>query len=83
MSGKGGLPDRIVATLRGLGLDGFGALFIEALAPLGVLGAQVLYLAQPLFSIPSESIDEWVNLLEDPQELSALSRKLEGGPTER
>lgn len=83
MSGKQGLPDRIVATLRAFGLDGFGALFFDAFAPLGVFGAQVLYLAQPLFSLPSESIDEWANLLQDPEELSALTDRLEGGTTER
>lgn len=79
MSGKQGLPDRIVARLRALGLDGFGALFFEALAPLGVLGAQFLYLAQPLFPFPSDAIEEWADLLQDRESLTTLSARLEGG----
>lgn len=60
--------------LRAWGLDGLVAALLEAAEPLGPLGAQALYVAQPALGVflPAESVGRWARALEDPATLAWL-----------
>ena len=53
--------------LQRWGLDELVATFLEALGPLTILGAQVVYLGQPLLAplIPNRHLDAAAQVLED------------------
>ena len=57
-------------TLRRLGMHTLAATFLEAAGPLTTLGAQVVYLGQPLLSsvFPRSHIDALATMLENPAE---------------
>lgn len=63
-----------------MGLDGLSALLIEGLAPLSLLGSQLLYLAEPL--VDSPRIRQWAEYLQDPQRLDDLADRLYQGEDE-
>ncbi len=82
------LQNRIVkwsAQLRTMGLDNLVDVLLEAGAPLGPLGAQVLWIAQPALRLfaPNEEIDGLARLLEDPSGVAWLRAALRGAdPTD-
>lgn len=55
-------------TLHHLGIQDWAAALLEAAGPLTVLGAQALYLGQPLVEtfFPGHQLTELANLLEEP-----------------
>ena len=61
-------------TLNERGLKDLTATILEALGPLSVLGAQLLYAGQPFLSplLPEGYLDELADLLENPQETQAF-----------
>ena len=63
-------------TLRRLNLDSLVAWFLEAGAPLTVLGAQVIYMTQPFIS--GKGSNEIARMLEEEEETSAFARFLRG-----
>ena len=64
--------------LRHAGLDGLVGAFLGAAAPLSVLGAQVLWIAQPALSafMPRDEIDALARLLTEPEGVAMLREKL-------
>jgi hypothetical protein len=57
-------------TLRRWGMQGFVASLLEAAGPLSTLGAQFVYLGQPLLSsfLPRGHIDALATMLDNPAE---------------
>ena len=55
--------------LRAVGLDGFVSALLDAAEPLGPLGAQMLWVAQPTLKLfmPTREIDGLAELLDDPE----------------
>lgn len=68
-----------VETAKANGWGDLLAVLLDALAPLGVLGAQVLYVGQPVLSVfvNRDALTALAGALEDPDELDALRRQLE------
>ncbi len=64
--------------LRRLGVQEVAAVVLEALGPLTVLGAQLVYLSQPVLGsfTPVDQLDELASLLEDPKEKLAFVQYL-------
>lgn len=62
-------------TLHRWGLDDLVALALEALGPLNLLGAQVVYLSQPFLGqlLPEGHWDALAEALENPAQTQALS----------
>ena len=56
-------------TLNRWGLKSLAATFLEALGPLSLLGAQVVYVGQPVLNtfLSNNQLAAFANLLEDPQ----------------
>jgi hypothetical protein len=54
-------------SLKKWGMEGFAAWALEAGAPLGLVGAQLIYFGQPLLSpiLPFEQTNALADLLED------------------
>lgn len=59
----------LIETLHKWRLHRITAAFIEALGPLSVVGAQVMYLGQPILStfISSRTASDLAGILEDPE----------------
>ena len=72
-------PIRWAQRLREAGLGEVAALLLEAAGPLSLLGAQLLYTAQPALGlfVDWERVDELAQLLEEPAGAAALLRALE------
>jgi len=70
--------------LRAWGLDGLAASLLEAAEPLGPIGAQALYVAQPTLRLfmPSETVGRWAELLEDPATVAWMRDRLTGPGSE-
>ena len=68
-------------SLKKWGMEGFAAWALEAGAPLGLLGAQLIYIGQPLLSpfIPFEQTSTLAGLLEDRTEARAFIDFLQEG----
>ena len=62
------------ARLKGWGLQDFAASFLEAAGPIHLIGAQLVYVAQPLLGsvLPSEHLDSLASLLEEPEQTKAF-----------
>jgi hypothetical protein len=60
------------------GLGDWAASLLEGVGPLSVLGAQAVYLAQPLLTplIPEGHLDALANLLEEPEQARAFTAML-------
>lgn len=60
--------------LRSWGLHRFAAAFLEASGPLNLVGAQLVYLGQPVFSafFSNRHLDTLAHLLEDPGQTAAF-----------
>jgi len=60
--------------LQRWGVEEWVASFLEATGPLAILGAQVVYISQPLLrhSIPEDHLDALARLLEDSTHIRAF-----------
>ena len=60
--------------LKGWGLQDFAASFLEAAGPINLIGAQLVYVAQPLLGsvLPSEHLDSLASMLEEPGQTKAF-----------
>ena len=61
-------------SLRRLKLDGLASWFLEAGAPLTILGAQALYIGLPFLG--AERFDSLAQMLEEEEETKAFARYL-------
>ncbi len=68
------------ARLHRAGLDGLVAAVLDAAEPLGPLGAQLLWVTQPVLGllIPADEIGELAHLLDEPQGVAWLRAELIG-----
>ena len=66
--------------MRAARLDGLARLLLEAAEPLGPLGAQVLYVAQPTLGllVPREEVASLARLLDAPDGMAWLRVQLTG-----
>jgi len=57
-------------TLRHWGMQAFAASLLEAVGPLTTLGAQLVYLSQPVINglVPRSHVDALANMLDNPTE---------------
>ena len=57
-------------SLRKRGLNQFAAAFLEAVGPLNLVGAQLVYLGQPLLSsvLPDSKLTMLAHMLEQPEQ---------------
>jgi hypothetical protein len=69
-------------TLRRWGLQNWAAAVLEAAGPLTILGAQVVYLGQPILSgvMPKSGLNALSNLLENQQQVQAFAAFLKEQP---
>jgi hypothetical protein len=70
--------EKWIQTLYKLRLQNFFATLLEALGPVNILGAQLVYLTQPILSlfISSEQSQDIARILEDPSETAGFIRAL-------
>jgi hypothetical protein len=67
-----------IKTLYTLRLHHLAATLLEALGPINLLGAQLVYLSQPVLSpfIPNEQSRDLARILEDPSETAMFIKAL-------
>ena len=67
------------------GLENAAASVLEALGPLAVVGAQLVYLTQPIASVflPDKHLQAFAELLEEPDEIREFSVYLRNGEDAR
>ena len=67
-----------IKTLYKLGLHNLTATFLEASGPINLLGAQLVYLSQPVLSpfISNEQSRDFARILEDPTETAIFIKAL-------
>ncbi|NQS91423.1 MAG: hypothetical protein HQ574_03355 [Chloroflexi bacterium] len=70
--------EKWIKTLYKLRLQNLTATFLEALGPMNLLGAQLVYLSQPVLSpfISKEQSQDFAKVLEDPTETALLIKEL-------
>jgi hypothetical protein len=70
--------EKWIQTLYKLRLQNFIATLLEALGPVSVLGAQLVYLSQPVLSsfISQETSQDFAKILEDPAETASFIKAL-------
>lgn len=70
--------EKWIQALYKLRLQHFTAAFLEALGPINLLGAQLVYLSQPILSpfIPQEQSRDFARILEDPSETDRFIKAL-------
>lgn len=68
-------------TLHRWGVRETVATLLEAIGPLNIIGAQVVYLGQPLLNmiLPEDHVSAFANLLDDPEETHAFAQFLRNG----
>jgi hypothetical protein len=68
--------------LHAWGVQDWAAAFLEAAGPLTLLGAQLVYLGQPLLRqvAPNQQLLELAALLEEPERAQAFAAFLREGP---
>ena len=76
MGANASLNQRLSHWLHRMGLEGFAAALLEAGQPLAPLGAQLSYMAEPLLAGLGLPLAEVGQLLENPQRLDVLLRRL-------
>lgn len=66
-------------TLQRWGLQEITAIFLDAVRPLNLLGAQVVYLGQPIFRqlVANDHLEALAKILEDPTQTQAFISLLE------
>jgi hypothetical protein len=80
MNADRSFDDRLAARLRSLGLGDAASALLEACAPLTWIGAQLGYLAEPLFGARSHRGSELMDLLESPHRIAAFIDSLHREP---
>jgi hypothetical protein len=70
--------EKWIQVLYKLRLQTFAAAFLEALGPVNLLGAQLVYLSQPILSpfISQELSQDLARILEDPSETEEFIKAL-------
>lgn len=70
--------EKWVQALYKLRLQHLAAAFLEALGPVNLLGAQLVYLSQPILSpfISQEKSQDFARILEDPSETEIFIKAL-------
>ena len=70
-------------TLQQWGVNDWMASFLEAVGPLSVLGANMVYLSQPLLHniVPDDHLVALAQLLEDPVQTEAFANILREEPS--
>lgn len=76
MEHRSPIADRLLSRLRRAGLAPLAATFLEAASPLALVAAQLGYLVEPLLG--RGEVGELSQLLEDPDEVIDLVRRLRG-----
>lgn len=68
-----------VDVLHRWGVDSLVTSVLESTGPLHILGAQVVYMGEPLFLhlVPNEHLEALANVLEDPEQMHAFTALLE------
>ena len=67
---------QIARWINNQGLQGIVAFLLEVGRPFSVLGAQVAYIAQPLFGRQGKLFQDLARFLEDPEQIDALMDQL-------
>lgn len=70
--------EKWIQALYKLRLQNLAAAFLEALGPVNLLGAQLVYLSQPILSpfISQEQSQDFASILEDPSETEIFIKAL-------
>ena len=70
--------EKWIQALYKLRLQNFAAAFLEALGPVNLLGAQLVYLSQPILSpfISQDKSQDFARILEDPSETEIFIKAL-------
>ncbi len=68
--------DRMVEWLQAMGLAEFAAAALKAAGPLNLLGAQAIFMIEPLISAPGSALGEFAHRLEDPHQVEELVQRL-------
>ncbi len=70
--------EKWIQALYKLRLQTFAAAFLEALGPVNLLGAQLVYLSQPILSpfISQDKSQDFARILEDPSETEIFIKAL-------
>jgi hypothetical protein len=70
--------EKWIESLYKLRLQNLTATFLEALGPMNLLGAQLVYLSQPVLSpfVPREQSQDFAKILEDPSETALFIEAL-------
>lgn len=70
--------EKWIQELYKLRLHNLAAAFLEALGPVNLLGAQLVYLSQPILSpfISQEQSQDFASILEDPSETEVFIKAL-------
>jgi hypothetical protein len=69
--------DRIARLLRQLGLQDIAAILLEFAGPFNYLGAQALYIAEPLLGERGTLFHDFARVLEDKRDISHLINSLQ------
>lgn len=69
-------PRRLAERLERLGLGEAAGVLLDAVGPLTVVAAQLALIAEPLFRGSGTELGEWARLLQDPDQVSDLVRRL-------
>ena len=76
MNDERSTSERAANWLQQLGLGIVAAGFLEAFRSLASIGAQMLYLFEPILGGRSDSIQDFARLLEDPDQVDDLIHRL-------
>jgi len=78
MDGDRHIWDIWARNLHRWGMEGLVSVLLESAGPLAIIGAQIVYIGQPLLSstVPDEHLKALVRLLEDTQEARAFTHYL-------
>ena len=70
--------EKLIQALYKLRLQNLAATFLEALGPVNLVGAQLVYLSQPILSpfISQEQSQDLARILEDPSETEVFIKAL-------
>lgn len=70
--------EKWIQSLYKLRLQNFAAAFLEALGPVNLLGAQLVYLSQPILSpfFTQDQPQDFARILEDPSETALFIKEL-------
>lgn len=78
MAGNQHIWHRWAESLHRWGVEDLVATLLEAIGPLSLIGAQLVYLGQPIFNsfLPEEHVNAFADLLDDPEETRAFTHFL-------